>query len=218
MGLSCTCPITTLPTLENVDCPIDFDQVVRLGLTLSKATPDFTATVGEEITNETAWTTKLASATETKLQLTPALANLVIPSSEGAFIGGNDNSTVDGMRYYVGEDNITITAEIHSSPQSAILAMDELSCLSDATLGGSRLTMFPMTRQIRGKSYVLGVAGVTAGDYSGIPIYNFRVSTVGAEGYNSKNKYMVSFDVKANDMRDFVATQVDFSPFALANV
>ena len=217
MGLSCTCPITLLPSLEDVTCPVDFDQVVRLGLTLSKVAPDFTATNGEEIVNETAWTTLLASETLTKLQLTPALANLVIPASEGSFIGGNDNSTVDGMRYYVGEDNVTITAEIHSAPQAVISAMDELSCLSDATLGGSRLTMFPLTRAIRGKSFVLGVAGAVAGDYSGIPIYNFRVSSLGSEGYNSKNKYMVSFDVKANDMRNFVAVQVDFSPFALAN-
>jgi len=215
MGLSCTCPITVLPTLSNVTCPVDFDQVVRLGLTLKKADPDFvTAT---PITDETIWTGLLSAVDETKIQLTPALANFVIPSSEGSFIGGNDNSTVDGMRYYVGEDNITITTEIHSADQDAINTLDDLSCLSDATLGGSRLTMFPMTRPIRGKSYILAKAGETAGDYSGIEVFNFRVSSVGSEGYNSKNKYMVSFDVKANDMRAFTAVQVDFSPFVLAN-
>lgn len=217
MGLACTCPLTAIPDLVDVTCPQDFDQVVKLAFTFKKAAADFTATVGNEIDNETAWTTKLASATDTKIQVSPAIANLVVPPSEGAFIGGNDNSTVDGMAYYVGDDNVRVTFEIHSAPQAAINAMDDLSCLSDATLGASNLTVFMLTRRIKGKSLVLAKPAGAVDEYNGIPIYNFRISTVGVDGYNSKNKYMGSFDMKAEDFRDIVATQVTFSPFALAN-
>ena len=219
MGLNCACPITALPDLVDVTCPVDFDQVVKLAFTLSKTDSDFDETSGNEIDNETAWTTRLAASDATKIQVSPAIANLTAPPSEGAFIGGNDNSTVDGMAYYVGEDNVRIPFEIHSAPQATIDAMDALSCLSDATLGQSRLTVFMLTRRIKGSSFVLAKPvgeGSTAG-YNGIPIYNFRISTVGLDGYNSKNKYMGSFDMKADDFRAISATKILFSPFALAN-
>lgn len=217
MGLSCACPITAIPDLVDVTCPQDFDQVVKIAFTLSKSAADFTEVVGNEIDNETAWTTKLASVTDTKIQVSPALANFVVAPSEGAFIGGNDNSTVDGMAYYVGEDNVRVSFEIHSAPQAAINAMDALSCLSDATLGASRLTVFLLTRRIKGKSLVLAQPTGVAENFKGIQIYNFRISTVGIDGFNSKNKYMGSFDMKADEFRTISATQITFSPFALAN-
>ena len=217
MGLSCACPITTLPTLSNVSCPTDFDQIVKLGFTLAKTTPDFSGTVGNEIVNETAWVTLLSAVGNTKIQVSPAIANLTIPASEMSTIGGNDNSTVDGMRYYVGEDNVTVNFEIHSATPDVIAAMDPLSCLSDATLGGSQLTVFMFSRAIRGNSTVVSKAGAGPDEYKGIPVFNVRFSTVSSEGYNSKNKYMGSMDFKANDLRDIVATQVPFSPFALIN-
>lgn len=217
MGLNCACPITSIPDLIDVTCPIDFDQIVRLGFTKAKSAADFDATLGNEITNETAWTTKLASISDTKLQVSPPIANLVIPTSEAAYIGGNDNSTVDGMAYYVGEDNVRLTFEIHSAQQEAITAMDDLSCMSDPTLGGTQLTVFMLTRRIRSSSRVLAIAGAAANEYKGIPIYNFRMSTVGSEGYNAKNVYMGSFDMKASDLRELVTAEIAFSPFALAN-
>jgi len=217
MGLSCACPITTLPTLSNVICPVDFDQIVKLGFTLAKSSPDFTAEVGMEITNESAWITLLSEAGANKLQVSPAIANLTIPSSEMSAIGGNDNSTVDGMRYYVGEDNVTVAFEIHSATPAVISAMDDLACLSDATLGGSQLTVYMLSRAIRGRSTVIAKAGAATDTYKGIPVFNVRFSTVGSEGYNSKNKYMGSMDFKANDLREIVTKQVEFSPFALVN-
>ena len=177
----------------------------------------FTDAVGNEITNETAWTTKLAAVDDTKLQLSPALANPIIPASEKATIGGNDNTTVQGIEYVVGDNNVTVTFEIHSASQAAINAMDDLACLSDATLGKSGLAVFMMTRFIRGKSFVLGQAGSGADTYKGIPIYNFYLSTVDSQGYNSKNKYMGSFTVRPSDLRLLVNPAIAFDPFALAN-
>lgn len=217
MGLACICPLTSIPDLVDVTCPQDFDQVVKLAFTTKKTAPDFDATVGNQITLESAWTTKLASTTATKVQVSPAIANFVVPPSEGAYIGGNDNSTVDGMAYYVGDDNVRVSFEIHSAQQAAINAMDNLSCFSDATLGASNLTVFMLTRRIKGKSFVLAQPTGTVDEYKGIQVYNFRISTVGVDGYNSKNKYMGSFDMKAEDFRTIEAVPITFSPFALAN-
>lgn len=217
MALNCDCPITSLPTLIDQTCPVDFDQIIRLAFTKTKASPDFTATVGEEITNLSAWTALLAASDDTKIQVSPALANFVIPPSEKATLGGNDNSTVDGIEYVVGDNNIPVTFEIHSASQAVISAMDDLLCLSDATLGRSGLTVYMFTRIVRGKAFVLGQAGTVAGDYFGIPVYNFHISTLGSEGFNSKNKYMGSFTVKAEDMRRLAHEAITFDPFALAN-
>jgi hypothetical protein len=178
----------------------------------------FDTTIGNEIDNETAWTTKLAASGDSKIELSPALANFVIPPSEKAIIGGNDNTTVEGLPYLVGDNNIEVTFEIHSPSQAVINLMDELSCLSDATLGKSNLTVFMMSRFIRGKSFVIGKAGSGADTYVGIPVYNFHISTLGNEGYNSKNKYMGSFTVRPSDMRAIASAPVEFDPFSLANV
>lgn len=216
MGLICECT-SVLPNLLDVTCPEDMDQIVKMALQLKQTDAPFNSVDGA-IGLVNSWNTLLAASDSTKIVLTPALANVVVPPSEGNFIGEDSNESVNGVGYYLGENIVKVTGEIHSANQAVIDAMDALSCYSDASLGSSNLTAYFFLRRIKGISRVVAKAGSTAGDYQGFEIFNFRISSPANEGYNTKTKYMFSFTMQPDEWKDRELVSLDFNPLALANV
>jgi len=216
MGLICSCD-SVLPTLLDVTCPEDMDQVVKIAFQLLQATPAFTSVLGEEIAPSARWTDLLAASDNTKITLSPAVANTVIPPSEMVGAGMDSNESVNGLGYNLGETNITVTGEIHSAPQAVIDALDELSCYSDASLGQSKLTAFFFLRRLKGISRVMAKGTGVAGEYTGFEIFNFRVSSPSNEGLNTKTKYMWSFNMQADEWRGRELVSLAFNPLGLAN-
>jgi len=216
MPLNCNCDeLLVLPNQIDTTCPVDFDQIVRIAFQLKQPAESFD--VSSPIDDVDSWTPLLAASGDTKIVMSPALANLVIPPSEGAFSGENSNESVNGLGYYLGENNIRVTAEAHSITQATADALELLSCFSDVALGASRLTAYMFTRRIRGKSGVLAKE-LDTDEYGGIEIFNFRISSVGAEGYQSKNKYMISFDIQPDSLKGTAKVNLDFDPLGLVNV
>lgn len=214
MGLICSCD-TILPNLLDVTCPEDMDQVVKIAFQLNQAVPAFTTVAGIGAVNS--WTTLLAAVDSTKITLSPAVANLVIPASEMVASGQDSNESVNGIGYNLGETNITVTGEIHSAPQAVVDALDELSCFSDAALGQSKLSAYFFLRRIKGISRVVAKGSAVAGDYVGFEIFNFRVSSPESQGYNTKTKYMFSFTMQSDEWRSRELVPLAFNPLGLAN-
>jgi hypothetical protein len=214
MGLICSCD-TVLPNLLDVTCPEDMDQVVKIAFQLLQTDPAFTTAVGIGAANS--WTTFLAAVDNTKITLSPAVANVIIPSSEMVASGQDSNESVNGIGYNLGETNITVTGEIHSAPQAVVDALDELSCYSDASLGQSKLTAYFFLRRIKGISRVMAKGSAVAGDYVGFEIFNFRVSSPDSQGYNTKTKYMWSFTMQSDEWRSRELVAMAFNPLGLAN-
>ena len=217
MSLSCECPLpSVLPNQIDVSCPVDFDQITRIAFQLKGASPAFVT--ADPIDDVDSWTALLSASDATKIVLSPALSSAVIPMSEGTYEGENSNDSVNGLGFYLGESNVRFTAMVVSAPQAVMDALEELSCYSDTVLGASKLSAYLMTRRIRGKAGVLAKAGASAGDYSGIEIFNFRVSSVGSEGYKAKNKYMIAFDIQPDELKGTDLVKIEFNPLLLANV
>jgi hypothetical protein len=216
MALVCECPLGTLPNQIDVTCASDLDQIVKIAFQKPQASAPFIT--ADPISDVDSWTALLAASGDTKIVLSPATANVVIASSEAVYIGENSNESVNGLGYYVGENNIRVTGEIHSPSQDVIDALNELSCFSDVTLGSSQLTVFMFVRRIKGVSRVVAKSGASAGDYAGFQIFNFRVSSVGSEGYQTKSKYMFSFDMQPDEWQGMEIVQLGFNPLSLANV
>jgi hypothetical protein len=200
-----TCPsLTVLPSLGADVCTPDMDQVVGILFQKIQTTPSFTSTT---ILAQATWTPLMAAEGATKIIKSPLIHNLTIPMSEGVFSGGNDNSTAFGIREYKGEQNVTVTGNFKSTGSDLI---DDVRTLSgDARIPGYTTIW----------AYFIGAGNrITAkGNGAGIPIYNFRVSTMGTEGYRSKNMYAISFDLRDNwddDLKTFIAS---FDPTALVN-
>ena len=215
MGLICSCE-TVLPNLVDVSCPQDLDQVVKIAFQLKQASAPFDST--DSIGEVNSWNTLLAASDATKIVLSPALSNVVIPASEGNFTAEDSNESVNGVGFYLGENIIKVTGEIVSPSQAVIDAMDALSCYSDASLGSSKLTAYLFLRRIKGVSRVVAKGTAVAGEHTGFEIFNFRVSSLASEGYNSKTKYMFSFTMQPDEWKDMEVVSLDFNPLALANV
>ena len=216
MALICTCE-STLPTQIDVTCPQDLDQIVKLAFQTKQDTVPFNATTST-IDAVDSWNTLLAVSDSTKIVLSPAAANTVITASEASRSGENSNESVNGLGYYLGEDNVRVTGEFHSIPQTVADALSELSCYSDPTLGSSNLTVFPFLRRIQGTSRVMAKNGAAAGEYKGFEIFNWRISSPDNQGYNTKTKYMWSFDMQPDEFKDFAVVVLGFNPLQLANV
>jgi FtsZ-interacting cell division protein ZipA len=57
----------------------------------------------------------LAAADITKVVMSPALSSAVIPMSESTFEGENSNDSLNGLGFYLGENNIRVTAMVVSA-------------------------------------------------------------------------------------------------------
>lgn len=217
MSLNCDCEsLGVLPNLLDATCPVDYDQIVKIAFQLRQA--DETFATATPITDDSSWVTLATASDATKVVFSPALANVVIPSSEATYMGENSNESVNGLGYLLGEQNIRITGQIHSNEQKIADALSALTCYSDAALGTSNLTAFFFTRRVRGRSGVIAKAGDATGDYAGIPIFNFRLSSVGSEGYQAKNVYNFSFDLMPDELTGTEKVAITFNPLNLTNV
>ncbi len=200
MDIICPKPTALTPIPAN-GCGMKFDQIVRLGLQRTQDTPSFNGTT-DLITDEATWDTLAAAVDSTKIVTTPIFADLVIPPSEGAEEGGNDNSTVGGVPQYLGENPVKVTGVFRNLTSACKLQLDKLAAESLASAGVPQISIYAFNRIGR---------LISKGD-SGIPIYNFRLSTIGSEGYQQDNKIHFSFYLPADWDKDVVMTELDFNP------
>lgn len=213
MILQCPLP-TALKAITQPTCPFKFDQIVRLALQRRQptATPTFATLVAfQTLAN---WTTAKAASDSTKIVLTPIFAGLVIPQSEALTTGGGDNSTFNGIREYNGENSITATGVFKNLPPQTKRDLDWLSQESLASaVGVSNLTLVPINKDgyMFPENPVDG-AGAATTVYRGIPVYNFRVSSAGSEGFNAPNTNGFSFDLPANWADYITSVKPAFDP------
>ena len=216
MPLNCQCDeLAVLPNLVDATCPTDFDQIVKISLQLEQTTAPFTALA--PITDIDSWVDLATASDDTKIVFTPATANVVIPASEANYTGENSNESVNGLGYLLGENNVRVTGQFHSISQEAATAMESLSCYSDTALGKSRLSAYLFLRRVRGKAGVIANK-LDTDEFAGIEIFNFRISSVGSEGYQAKNTYNFSFDLQPDALAQIEKVTLDFNPLGLANV
>lgn len=210
MSVICSCPLpTALTAVGTFDCPEKLDQVVRLAFQRKQATPTFDGTAGNDITVEADWNTRIAAVDNTKIVLSPFISGLTFPNSESIVNGGGDNTTVFGLPEYQGEGNITVEATLKDAPANIVDALDLLSCESKAQAGKAGLTAFFFNRF----SQIMHGA-----NFDAFEIYNFRLSSMGSEGYNASNVHMIRFDlVNSPDCWDRGKTLVTpaFDPLTL---
>lgn len=208
-----TCPKpTSLTAISAVECPVDFGQIVKIYLQRQQDTTTtypFNTTNGE-ITAKASWDTFIAAVDDTKIVETPTLSNPVLNSSEGAFEGGDDNTTPYGLRIYKGENTTTFEAAFRSLNADVIAELRALSQETLPQLAGTLTAYFVLA-----DGRILARKGSTATDHEGIPIYSWRVGSVGSEGYKADNMNPLSFDLREGWDEDFdVVTGLDFDPAA----
>ena len=210
MILNCPLP-AALTAIPQPTCPFRFDQIVRLAFQRRQTAAPFEALA--DIQTLLNWTTFKAAIDSTKIVMSPIFSGLVIPKSEGLTTGGNDNTTFAGIREYNGEGAVTVTGMLKNLPAATKRALDLLTQESLAgSTGISNLTIYMINRD----GYIFCVnpapGEVATTEYWGVPAYNFRVSSVGSEGFNAPNVNDFSFDLQDNWANYLVSVKPTFDP------
>lgn len=205
--MRCVCPkaaaITAIPA---ADCPLKLDQIVRLGF--QRIQPGNASTfpaATAEITDIASWDALKTAVGGTKIQFSPYFDSLVIPQSEGLEEGGNDNSTAFGIPIDLGEGAVKVTGQFRNLPVAVKKALDAYRCESQSALGQAALGIYAINQ------YGEIIHNVNGTDPVAIPIYNFRLSSRGSEGFNASDKIGFSFYLPAGWDNDLAVTKPDFN-------
>jgi hypothetical protein len=209
MELNCPLP-AELTDIPSFDCGVRFDQIVKMAFQREgNSFPSLSGSGG--ITVQASWTPLLAASDDTKIVVSNYFAGLVIPGSEGQFEGGNDNTTISGVRLYKGENGVTVTGVMRNLPSDVRAALRAYSQESLSSIGATNLTAYFFTRPGLEKIIALKV-GTT---YKGIPIYNFRIASPDSQGFNADNIINFSFDLLPDWDENVEVLSPAFNPLSL---
>lgn len=202
--MRCPCPTPEgLPNIPDFDCEFKLDQIVRL--MFQRIQPGNASTFGgatgiEDIAIVDALRA-LPATDATRVTLTPYFGGMVIPPSEAQTEGGNDNSTPFGVAIDLGETSVSPSGILRNIPPDVKKALDAYRCLSQSAFGAPRIGVY-MVNQFGELFHNVNAAGEAVG----IPIYNFRTSSRGSEGFNQADKVNFSFGLQPNWDNNLVKT------------
>lgn len=187
------CPRSAaMPSLPLADaCQFKFDQIIGAAFQRAQplATPSFTTAA--PITELDSWVALMAAVGATKIVVSPTFAGLVIPPSEATETGGNDNTTKFGIPEYGGEGAVKVDYIYTGLSPLMIAGIRKFSQESIPLLGTYALTVYLFTKD--GAIIYNKRKGAAVGSADGLPIYNYRLSSIGSEGLNAGNKNNAGF-------------------------
>jgi len=203
-------PGATLSGIAATDCPIKWDQIQKLafGRKASTRFPNAGAFL-----SEAHWTSLLTALTDAKIVMTPYISGLDIPASEAITQGGNDNTTIDGVREMMGGQSIIVPFMLKNV--SAATA-NELRLIAAETMiqpGVSNIQAYFLATD----NNVIYDEGVTGNDFNGFTVLNLFVPDIASAGLNTNTMYNCSFELRFGWSQYWALQQLPFNPRDLEN-
>lgn len=183
-----TCPPDITEITTSV-CGRTMGQITGGGLQQLPRTISYFATGVNDIGDATSWVAARADSAPNTIVLTPAISNFEIPASEGIFEGGDDNSTVGGLRLTVRDTNPVATGEFKASSWDYGYDLNEqISRLSQPT-GNSNKSLGVYLWDFDNQGWWGKNDG--SGGLLPIPVYSVRVSSPTALDRNIATMQMI---------------------------
>lgn len=211
MSMLFNCPIpTTISGIAATNCPIKWDQVQKLAFGRKDSTR-----FGSEsdFLFEAYWQGLLSATDDSKIVTTPYIAGFDIPASEPVAQGGNDNTTLNGVREIMGGQFITVPFMLKNvSAQTA----NELRLLASETMvqpGVSNLQAYFFATN----NNVIYDEGASGANFDGFTIYNLFVPDIASAGLNTNTMYNITFDLAFGWSQYWAIQQMAWNPRDLEN-
>lgn len=182
----CTCSFSTaLGDITAKRCGEDFGQLQLLVFQRLNSTNKLAMTGG--VIAESAFTTPLAAADDTKIIVSPYLYNPDVAAGDSQTWGGQ-NQTPNGVTFYMGADGTEITAELRMASQDVIKQMKDLIC--EAQSGRLGVYMLDGNGCIKGVKHYSSATPPALDGLTPIPIKSLFVGDLNMKGsgepdYNS---------------------------------
>lgn len=203
-------PGTYLGGIAPTDCPIKWDQTQKLvfGRKSANRFPNAGAFI-----SEANWQTLMSAMDDSRLVITPYLSNLVIPPSEVLSQGGNDNTTIDGVREITGVGFVTVTAQLKNISSETANELRLIGTESMIQPGVSNIIAY----FLQTSNAVVWDKTQTLDKYEGFEIFNLVLTDIGNEGLNTNTVYNLSFDMKGGWSQYWGYQVLPFNPRDLEN-
>lgn len=129
MGMNCGCPIGAhLSDLSIAECKESLGQIQKIIIQRKfQSTGVLNKIAAADIKSKTAMATLAASATGTKIIVSPFIQNPTTTPGEARTFGGG-NQTLGGVEMVIGREPTTFEGVIYQEKQSTIATMKEYSC------------------------------------------------------------------------------------------
>lgn len=194
-------PQSALPAIPTFSCPTKFGQIQKIAFQRVQTSASFSAS---SILLAASWTARTAANDDTKIVVSPFLLNVIVPQTEALYEGGNDNTTLNGVRRFRGLGSAAVTAELHGAPSSVFRALSTLTSESAIQPGQTNLWAY----------FFSGDTNKIIGDANGagIRIYNFSITDVGSAGFGADNIYNITFDLAPGWSENNTVYTAGFNP------
>jgi len=215
MSMTCQCPAaTSLTEIPAVTCGENFGQIQKIAFQrLYQADGTRNAMAGSgtplapTITKKATWTALMASATGTKVVVSPYIeAPTSEPGAARTFGGGNE--TLGGVERILGAEPTPFSAVLRRVPQSVIKAMKDLMCEADA--GNLGVFLFNENGQIEAIQ-----DPDTPTTFYPIPIRSLFISDKGHGGLETPDANNIQWQFLPNYSDNLaIVTPDDFNPLS----
>lgn len=199
-------PPAALPTIPAQACAEKFDQIQAILFQRKQTAPSFTTTT---VLLQATWTPLLAATNNTKISKSPLFPGLTLPPGEILSTGGNDNTTLNGVRQILGLSSVTVNGQLRNANKAIRAALQSLTAESAIQTGFTNLTAYFVNR------FGEIIANVNGTNVTGIEIFNFVVGDPGTEGFNADNISNMSFDLAPGWSDNVEIIKPSFNPLNL---
>ena len=211
MSMLFQCPEPTyIGGIVPTTCPIKWDQIQKLvfGRRDDTRFPNAGAFV-----SEAHWQSLLNALDDSRLVITPYISGFDIPATEPVTQGGNDNTTINGVREIMGGQFVTVPFMMKNV--SAATA-EELRRIGSETMiqpGVSNIEAWFLATD----NNVIYDETATGDKFRGFKIFNLFVPDIASAGLNTNTTYNVTFDLAFGWSQYWALQQMPFNPRDLEN-
>jgi len=199
MSLNCNCPLpTAITTITPAACDENFGQIQKIAI--QRVGDDFDGGMGNTITVLADWQTKIALATDVKIQVSPFIDNAVIGAGEAITNGGGDNTTLNGRVELVGINKSNVSGMFKSLTSAVIDALQSYNC--ENAIG---VYFFNADGKIIAEELSTGV-------YTPFPISSFFVGDKTNNGFATRDENALSFQLNAGWSKNYKIITPAFNP------
>lgn len=192
------------------NCPIKWDQTQKL--MLGRVDPDRFPNAGAFL-SQAHWQALMSAMNDSRLVITPYISGFEIPASEAISAGGNDNTTLNGVRELQGGQMVTVPFMLKNVSAETAEELRRIATETQVMPGVSNIEAY----FLQSGTNVIYDKTKTGTGFRGFKIFNLFVPDIANAGLNANTTYNITFDLAFGWSQYWGLQELPFDPKELEN-